>query len=283
MSYIIESNKTKSRLPARLDLVQSGTGLILGLFMWVHMMLVGSIILGKGAFNFVAKTMEFAFLHPDGHGYPIMVFFAVSTIFTLFIVHAMLGVRKFPISWKQHRIMRDQMQMMKHQDTNLWYIQVVTGFLMFFLGSVHLYTMWSNPAGIGPYMSADRVWSGGMWPLYLALLICVELHGIIGLYRLCMKWGWFTAKNPKETRKKLKDLKNKLSLFFLGIGILALLVFMVIGIRHRDHVGEKYAKHSPVAEKVEEHAEPAPMEEALDAHPGTDHVEDHLEPAGEAH
>ena len=61
-SFLIESNKKKSRLPARLDFAQSATGLILGLFMWVHMLLVGSIILGKGSFNFVAKTMELAFL-----------------------------------------------------------------------------------------------------------------------------------------------------------------------------------------------------------------------------
>ena len=210
-SYIIESNKKKSRIPARLDFVQSGTGLILGLFMWVHMLLVGSIILGKGSFNFVAKNMELAFLSDTGHGFPIAVFFAVFTIFTLFIIHALLGVRKFPISWKQHRIIRDQMQMMNHSDTNLWYIQVVTGFLMFFLGSVHLYIMMTNPGSIGPYMSADRVVSGNMWPLYLILLICVELHGTIGLYRLCMKWGWFTGKDAKKSRQALKKIKNRVT------------------------------------------------------------------------
>ncbi|MBC2705714.1 fumarate reductase cytochrome b subunit [Desulfobacula sp.] len=250
-SYIIESNKKKSRIPARLDFAQSGTGLILGLFMWVHMLLVGSIILGKGSFNFVAKTMELAFLSDTGHGFPIAVFFAVLTIFTLFIIHALLGVRKFPISWKQHRILRDQMQMMNHTDTNLWYIQVVTGFIMFFAGSVHLYIMLTHPGSIDPYMSADRIVSGNMWPLYLILLICVELHGTIGLYRLCMKWGWFAGKDARKSRKKLKALKNKLTIFFLSIGVLALLVFVVIGINHRDKVGEKYRKHEPVVEQVQ--------------------------------
>ena len=250
-SYIIESNKKKSRIPARLDFAQSGTGLILGLFMWVHMLLVGSIILGKGSFNFVAKTMELAFLSDTGHGFPIAVFFAVITIFTLFIIHALLGVRKFPISWKQHRIIRDQMQMMNHTDTNLWYIQVVTGFIMFFAGSVHLYVMLTNPGSIDPYLSADRIVSGHMWPLYLILLICVELHGTIGLYRLCMKWGWFAGKDARESRKKLKALKNKLTIFFLSVGILALLVFVVIGINHRDKVGGKYRKHDTAVEQVQ--------------------------------
>lgn len=249
-SYIIESNKKKSRMPARLDFAQSGTGLILGLFMWVHMLLVGSIVLGPGAFNFVAKNMELAFLSDTGHGFPIAVFFAVLTIFTLFIVHALLGVRKFPISWKQHRILRDQMQMMNHTDTNLWYIQVVTGFIMFFAGSVHLYVMLTNPGNIDPYLSADRVVSSNMWPLYLILLVCVELHGSIGLYRLCMKWGWFAGKDAKKSRVMLKKIKNRVTVFFLALGALALLVFIVIGFNHRDKVGERYEKKGTVMEQV---------------------------------
>ena len=240
-SYIIEENKAKSsRLPARLDLAQSGTGLILGLFMWAHMLLVGSIVLGKDAFDFVAKTMELSFLSDTGHGYPIAVFFAVSGVFALFIIHALLGMRKFPISWRQHRIIRDQMQMMKHTDTNLWYIQVVTGFIMFFFGSVHLYTMLVNPGSIDPFLSADRVVSGNYWFLYLVLLICVELHAGIGLYRLCMKWGWFGGKDARHSRKKLKTLKNRLTIFFLGLGFLALLMFIVIGWGHRQNAGERY-------------------------------------------
>ncbi len=266
-SYIIESNKKKSRIPARLDFAQSGTGLILGLFMWVHMLLVGSIILGKGSFNFVAKTMELAFLSDTGHGYPIAVFCAVLTIFTLFIIHALLGVRKFPISWKQHRIMRDQMQMMNHTDTNLWYIQVVTGFIMFFAGSVHLYIMLTNPGSIDPYLSADRMVSQGLWPLYLVLLICVELHASIGLYRLCMKWGWFTGKDAKASRQALKKFKNRATIFFLSIGVLALLVFIVIGIGHRDSAGERYKTHSAAVEQVYQ-------EEAPEMEPAAEPVEE---------
>ena len=237
-------------MPARLDFAQSGTGLILGLFMWVHMLLVGSIILGKGSFNFVAKTMELAFLSDTGHGYPLMVFLAVFVIFTLFILHACLGVRKFPISWKQHRILRDQMQMMDHTDTKLWYIQVITAFIMFFTGSVHLYIMLTHPGSIDPYVSADRMVSSNMWPLYLILLICVELHGTIGLYRLCMKWGWFAGKDARKSRQTLKKMKNRATIFFLTIGVLALLVFVVIGIKHRDNVGERYSKQGIAVEKV---------------------------------
>lgn len=267
-SYTIESNKKKSRLPARLDFLQSGTGLVLGLFMWAHMVLVASIILGPGAFNWVAKTMELSFLSGTGEGYPIAVFFAVLIVFSLFILHALLGIRKLPISWKQHRIMRDQMILMKHQDTNLWYIQALTGFIMFFAGSAHLYVMLTHPGDIDPYLSAGRVVSDNMWFVYIILLVCVELHGTIGLYRLCMKWGWFQGDNFKtarENRAKLKQFKNKLTIGFLGVGVLALLVFVILGLRHPEGVpyaaSHAVAAHDTSEAVMDDAPEPAPYEE----------------------
>jgi fumarate reductase subunit C len=270
-SYTIESNKKKSRIPARLDFLQSGTGLILGVFIWMHLLFDSSIILGKRVFSFVSGTLEFSFLSDTGHGFPIAVVFAVLAVSLLFITHALLGIRKFPISWKQHRVVRDQMQMLDHSETKLWYIQVLTGFLMFFTGSVHLYTMLTNPGSIGPYMSADRIVSEHMWLLYIVLLICVVLHGNIGLYRLCMKWGWFSGKDARKSRLALRKLKNKLIIFYMTIGILALLVFVVIGINHRDKVGERYKGHVTKAEitndievtqPVQESNEPVDIEHA---------------------
>jgi fumarate reductase subunit C len=282
-NLIVNDRIKKSRTPARLDLAQSGTGLVLGLFMWVHMLLVASILLGKGSFNFVAKTMELSFLSSTGHGYPSAVFIAVFCVFTLFIVHAALGVRKFPITWKQHSIIRSQMGMMKHGDTNLWYWQVVTGFIMFFLGSVHLFIMLTHPGQIDPYLSADRVFSSSMWPLYLVLLVCVELHGTIGLYRLCMKWGWFGGKDPVKSRERLQLLKKQATIFFLTLGGLALLVFFIIGWGHSDRAGEPYTKNGHGAVNVEAAAPvkaPAPAEVQAPAQPA--HVEAVEEAAEEA-
>ncbi len=256
-NLIVNDRIKKSRTPARLDLAQSGTGLVLGLFMWVHMLLVASILLGKGSFNFVAKTMELSFLSSTGHGYPSAVFIAVFCVFTLFIIHAALGVRKFPITWKQHSIIRSQMGMMNHGDTNLWYWQVVTGFIMFFLGSVHLFVMLTHPGQIDPYLSADRVFSSFMWPLYLVLLVCVELHGTIGLYRLCMKWGWFGGKDPVKSRAKLQLFKKRATIFFLALGGLALVVFFIIGWGHSDRAGEPYTKKSHGAAVKAEASAPA--------------------------
>jgi fumarate reductase subunit C len=228
----------KSRLPARLDLLQSLTGLFLALFMWIHMLLVSSILLGKDAMYTVSKFFEGKYIF--GEPYPILVSGAVAFVFIIFIAHAGLAMRKFPINYRQYKAFRGHMHTMHHDDTTLWFVQAYTGFAMFFLGSVHLYIMMTNPAEIGPYASADRVVSDWMWPLYILLLLAVEFHGGIGLYRLAVKWGWFEGKNPKETRANLKKLKWYLTGFFLTLGFLSLAAYIKIGLEHRDNIGEPY-------------------------------------------
>jgi fumarate reductase subunit C len=237
-NLVLNKETKKSRIPAWLDITQSGTGLILGLFMWVHMLLISSILLGTGSFNFIAHMMELSFLSPTGEGYPIAVVIAVSCIFTLFILHAGLGMRKFPSSYKQYKTIRSQMKLLNHEDTNLWFYQVLTGFIMFFTGSVHLYIMLTHPE-ISPVVSAQRVFDSPMWPLYLVLLIAVEYHGGIGLYRLCMKWGWLTGKDTKKSRAKLKKLKKTLTMFFLVLGILSLIAFFLFGARYKNADNEE--------------------------------------------
>ncbi len=234
----LEVKERKSRLPAQLDYLQSASGLILAIFMWGHMLFVSSILLGNDAMYVVTKFFEGKYFF--GESYPGIVAFTVASVFVLFIAHAFLAMRKFPINYKQYKTFRGHMKMMHHSDTNLWFIQVFTGFAMFFMGSVHLYILMTHPAEIGPYASSDRVVSDWMWPLYLLLLLAVEFHGSIGLYRLAVKWGWFEGKNAKESRKKLKRAKIVITVFFLILGILSLAAYIKIGLEHRANVGERY-------------------------------------------
>ena len=249
------NESTMARTPARLDLIQSLTGLALGLFMWTHLILVSSILLGKDTMFYVAGFFEGKFLTGWTHGYPIVVSVIAIIIFALFIIHAGVAMRKFPASWEQHRIMRDQMKILKHHDTNLWYWQALTGFIMFFLGSVHIYIMISNPDQIGPYASSNRFYSGWLWPLYLVLLFAVELHATIGMYRLAVKWGVFDGKNPRQTRKRLKVVKNALTVLFLAIGLMTFSAYMKIGYEQRNNVGERYhpAKSTAMVDERGEH------------------------------
>ncbi len=238
-----------ARWPARLDFLQSGTGLLLGLFMWVHMMFVSSILLGNDAMWTVARFFEGYYFF--GRSLPWLVSLLVGCIFALVIAHAALALRKFPASYRQYREFRGHMAAMKHSDTSLWYWQVVTGFGLFFMASVHLYIMMTHPARIGPFESADRVWTDLMWPLYLVMLFAVEFHGGIGLYRLALKWGWFEGSDAAVTRRRLKAFKWAITVFFLALGLATLAAYIKIGVEHAPAYGEPYvpaavtAVHTP--------------------------------------
>jgi fumarate reductase subunit C len=132
------------------------------------------------------------------------------------------------------------MRMLRHEDTTLWFWQVITGFALFFLAPAHLYVMLTRPDRIGPFESADRVWSDHFWPLYLLLLFAVELHGGIGLYRLAVKWGWFASQDATKTRHRLRTVKWAITAFFLALGIATLAAYMKIGVEHSDRYGERY-------------------------------------------
>jgi len=228
----------KSRLPAKLDYLQSLTGGFLGLFMWGHMLLVSSILISKDFMYNITKILEGSFII-DG-GSPLLVTISAFVIFVIFIVHAAMGMRKLPNNYKQYQVMKAHTISINHDDTKLWFIQAFTGFVMFFLGSIHLYVIMTNSGDIGPYASADRVWSNWMWPLYILLLLAVEFHGTIGLYRLSIKWGWFDGNNPRATRIKLKKLKWALTIFFLVLGFTTLIAYMKIGMDHASKKGERY-------------------------------------------
>jgi fumarate reductase subunit C len=228
----------KSRWPGRMDLVQSLTGLALGLFMWGHMFFVSTILISNDAMWIVTKFFEGYFIF--GKAYPLIVSCVVAGVTALVVAHAFLAMRKFPANYHQYRMFIGHRRLLAHEDTTLWWVQVITGFMLFFLATVHLYQMLMHPGAIGPYQSADRVWSGGWWPLYLVMLFAVELHGGIGLYRLVVKWGWFEGKDPNASRKRLKLLKWALTVFFLVLGLATLAAYMKLGYERRHHVGDAY-------------------------------------------
>lgn len=256
MSGLIEGylgvtpDRGKSKLPAKLDWWQSATGLFLALFMWGHMLFVSTILISKDFMYTITKMFEGSFIFGD-EGEPIIVGILAFFIFITFIVHAALALRKFPTNYKQYKILETHTVALNHEDTKLWFIQAFTGFAMFFLGSVHLYIIMSNPEKIGPYASADRIVSDFMWPLYILLLLAVEFHGTIGLYRLAVKWGWFDGKDARETRKKLKKAKWIITGIFLVLGVASLIAYVKIGLEHQDNYGERYKPASHASYIIE--------------------------------
>jgi fumarate reductase subunit C len=179
----------------------------------------------------------------DG-GSPYFVAGSAIVIFSIIIFHAFLAVRKFPNSYRQYRNFKSHTDMFPHGDTKLWGVQIITGFVLFFIASIHLYQMISEPSNIGPFLSSYRIWSDYAWVMYIVLLIAVELHATIGLYRLSIKWGWFNGKTYKATRAKLKLVRNSIIIFYIVLGLLSLATYMKIGYNHQDSYGQKYISTS---------------------------------------
>ncbi len=230
--------KTLSALSARMDLLQSLSGLLLVLFIWAHMFFESSILLGEDAMYAVSRMFEGEPLF--GKPYPLLVSAAGIAVFLLVAVHAVLALRKFPGSSRQYQLLNRHLGVIRHEDTTLWYVQVITGFCLFFLIPAHLYTVITQPENIGPYASADRVWSERFWIVYALLLLTVHVHAAIGVYRLVMKWYAPTGVQAGRTRARLKRGMWCILAFFILLGTASLLTYMRIGYQHADSAGERY-------------------------------------------
>jgi fumarate reductase subunit C len=206
------------------ELLSGGSGLVLALFMWGHMVLVGSILTGERGFNWLAGMLEHYYIAQP----------TVLGIFALFLVHAALAARKIPAQLAQRRQMIKLGRDLKassgfdpHVESLLWIWQVRTGMLILVLGSFHvillsmdtLTPLFGERIGIEAVTSVARV-SAGLWLPYAILLICVEFHAGVGLYRLAIKWG----AGKLLARNTLRILEHILLWFFLGLGAVVLLV-----------------------------------------------------------
>ena len=79
--------------------------------------------------------------------------------------------------------------------------------------------LFGSITGIESVTSMARV-QEGLWIPYAILLLCVEFHASVGLYRLAIKWGadqWFS-------RTTLHRLEQVIFWIVLGLGSLTLLV-----------------------------------------------------------
>lgn len=186
------------------EIASGGTGLLLALFMWGHVILVGSILTGERGFNWLAGMLEDYYIAQP----------TVAGVLFLFLVHAVLAARKIPAQLRERKRL---LQLAKglnasgrekvatrtphspfrpHVESLLWIWQVRTGMVILVLGSFHLVLLaldvftplYGDLAGIEAATSMARV-SAGLWIPYAILLLCVEFHASVGLYRLAIKWG----------------------------------------------------------------------------------------------
>ena len=190
----LKDAKRQSRFTAICDVTQSVTGLILGLFLFCHMAFTSSVQFGKDVFWNLIAFSGGHFL--DGQDHPSFHFIFVLFITICVTLHALCALRRFPTSYHQCRDIKAHYRLLRHPDTTLWMIQLVTAFLLFLFVFPHVMGMLTNPSGFDPNLIGVHTYHSGMLYTFIFLVI-TELHGMIGLYRLAVKWDIF-AKNPER-------------------------------------------------------------------------------------
>jgi fumarate reductase subunit C len=189
------------------------TGAALILFMWSHMILVASVILGAGVMNALAGFLEETYMAQVGG--PI--------IGCIFLFHFILAARKVPFRAEQQSTIWKLSRQLRHTDTYLWLVQATSAMIILIMGSIHMWTVLTD-LPITAAKSAARIQGGFWFVFYLILLPLVELHVGIGFYRIAVKWGFARRKD----RKKFKKLENYLTAIFIAIGLIALLRFLLL-------------------------------------------------------
>ena len=204
------------------DRLQSASGVLLGLFLLLHLHFESSILFGKAAFYKVAQVLEGGLFTQSGHGVALLTQLFSIFLLIVLMVHAATALRRFPVQLEQWRALRNHLQLIKHNDSKLWFWQMLTGFVMFFVVPMHLVSMITNPE-IGPHLSAARVYHDNYWLVYLVLLPAVVVHAMQGLYRVALKWGFsFNRHGLLLTAKVLIG-------YLLILGLCSLVAYLVIG------------------------------------------------------
>jgi len=220
------------------ELISGGSGLLLALFMWGHVILVGSILTGERGFDWMATFLEDYYIAQP----------AIIGVFVLFLVHALFAARKIPSQLRERRRLlklakglnksgrervatrTEHSPFRPHVESMLWIWQVRTGMIILVLGSFHLVLLaldiltplFGDIAGIESSTSLARV-GAGLWLPYAVLLICVEFHASVGLYRLAAKWGadlWMS----RSTMHRLEQI-----IFWVVLGLGGLTLFVLAG------------------------------------------------------
>ncbi len=226
---------SESRRQLVYEVVSGSSGLALALFMWGHMVLVGSILTGERGFDWLATFLEDYYIAQP----------TVVVVLVLFLLHAVLASRKIPAQLRERRRIarlgralgrsgkglpagaNPASAFRPHVESILWIWQVRTGMIVLVFGSFHvillgldvLTPLFGERSGIEAATSVARV-RGGLWPVYAILLLAVEFHASVGLYRLAVKWG----AGSLLSRRALHAIERVLLWFFLGLGAVVLLV-----------------------------------------------------------
>jgi fumarate reductase subunit C len=194
------------RLEAWMELIQLATGLMLLVFLQFHLFAVSTIILGPAAFNRDAQAMDEYYLSYVG----------IPLVILGILVHGVLAMRKAPWKFQEMRVFLQHSRRLAHLDTWAWLVQIITGMIVLILAFIHIAQVlhtWPIEAA----KSAARI-QGGFFSHFVVLLLVAEIHAMVGLYRILVKWSWIH-------RQRFTPYLVYAAMFFVTLGFIALIVF----------------------------------------------------------
>ncbi len=176
----------------KLEFYQVATGILLTCFIFGHLLLVSSILLGVNFFNALAYFLEVTYIE----------LLILPIILLIMFTHFIVAARKFPFRQGELVAMYKHSKSMKHAATWAWSIQAITAIALLALASTHIFQVLLD-LPITAEKSAARMQADGATLFYSALLFCSWLHVGIGIFRLGVKYGYITAENRSCCAKKL--------------------------------------------------------------------------------
>lgn len=176
---------------------------LLATFLFAHLLLAGALFFGMKppAMLLQAPLGEWLFGEPQ----PLILSLVGAGATTLLVIHGWLALR----SLSDGR---------RHRATSLWWLQVLAGLSLFVLTVQQLHAMLLPPGPDG------QIWQAGMWPIYLVLLLVVEVQCGIWLYRLIQRQPGRTRQADDEAGKqrRLRHLRHAFAAFFVALGVMTL-------------------------------------------------------------
>jgi fumarate reductase subunit C len=188
-----------------MEMVELGTGLFLLGFIQVHLFAVSAIIFSAKSFNDYSEKLEHLGLAQVG----------IPLVIMAILIHGLVAMRKAPWNVQEARVLLQHSKRLAHLDTWLWVVQILTGFMILVLGASHIASVFATWP-INAATSAARV-QGGYFSFFSLLILSAEIHGMVGLYRILVKWSWIQ-------RKKFTNLLVYATVFFVALGFLTLFV-----------------------------------------------------------
>lgn len=169
--------RSPQQVLSRLDFWQAVSGAILALFVCVHLVLEGSVVISPNITNTIGWLMEETYVAQ----------IAAPVILLIILFHFWIAARKMPFRAGELQIFAEHSKALKDLDTSLWLVQVATAIVILFGAFFHVYTVMTDMP-ITVEHSHMRLIHG--WVLfYVFFLPCTILHTGIGIYRIGVKYG----------------------------------------------------------------------------------------------